>query len=380
MFKEALRLVEYNKRKEVVESLMWKVTHLKPQNESMQLNEADAKGLMDDIKKILPNVTNIKILHDILNRLYKENFETEIDIILEEKEIPSGGIDSFKRIFYSVSDSYENKMEFINLLKNGAFTVGDIDTGKIIKLGNLFKVTNTFIEEMVQILMEWIPRMGAKSAVGMGEAFLVLFINGAKKPTKGDFFYGGTAYEVKSTKKANGSGGGNLAGMSGYKPDLTKHLELFKSLLLKANMEEVQSGARSLNLPSDPNTYNFKTTFKDWNDMLPNTKEATVKIIEELMTTIYYKSKDVKWVDKVVGKDGKVNSDFHKYAGIHMARSYRNAEKFSKYIWFNTNSDTILVTDISQTKANILNGNIAVTGTASFKDSGSNTYRFGLAK
>lgn len=347
------------------------IEKLLEQLESGQLNEGVSADLIAKITGLLKEVKDSAIIQDILIRLYKSTFDQRIDAINLEKEIPPKDGEDFKRKFYAIRGSYDEKNEFLDILEKGVFDFKSIDNNSVVSIGSIVPMTNQFIMSMTQEMTEWTPKMGAKSAVGAGEAFFIYFVAGGKKASSGDFSLGSNKYEVKATKMSNGSGGGRVKGMGKYSPNLVQHLDFF--------MEELKAiHGRKLKLPKNPNSYNFRTKFKELNSILPDTKEKTKELLAKLFTKIYG-STDLGWLDNAITKRGKVVDNFHKHFGYYQASSYIEAENFKKYIFINTANQTILVTSIKQLKKHIDNEVIAVKGSCSFNDAVSSTYQFGLA-
>ena len=340
--------------------------------ESGQLNEGVAADLIVKITQLLKEVTDNSIIQDILIRLYKSTFDQRLNDISESKSIPPKDAEDFKRKFYAIQGSYDEKNEFLDILEKGVFDFKTIDNNKVNTISSLFPSVNPFILSIAKEISEWSPRLGAPSATGAGEAFLIYFVQGGKKASSGDFALGGTKYEIKGTKNSNGSGGGRVKGMGKYEPSLKNSFDFF--------MEELKAiHGRKLKLPKDPNFYNFKTSTPDnLNTVMPNTRQKTKALLTKVLFKIY-DHKDFKWLDAVIKDDGKLVDDFYKYLAYYQADSYIKHEGFKKYIFINTANQTILVSSIKNLKKHIDSGTIKVGGSCSWKDATSTTYQFGLA-
>ena len=342
------------------------------QLELEQLNEGISADLIDKINKLIREVTDSVVIQDILIRLYKSTFDQRLTDIQMSKGIPIKDAEDFKRKFYAIQGSYDEKNEFLDILEQGVFDFKSIDNNKVLQISSLLSIVNPFILSMTQEISEWSPKLGAKSATGAGEAFLIYFVTGGRKASSGDFALGGTKYEIKGTKMSNGTGGGRVKGMGNYEPSVKNALDFF--------MEELKSiHGTKIKLPKDPNFYNFKTSSPDnLNSVMPDTKEKTKELLSKLLTKIYDYT-EFGWLDAAITKKGKLVDDFYKHLAHYQASSYIAHEGFKKYIFVNTANQTILVTSIKDLKKHIDSGTINVSGSCSFKDATSSTYQFGLA-
>ena len=343
------------------------------QLESETLNEGVSSDLIAKINKLIEQVTDSVVIQDILIRLYKSTFDQRLSDIQLTKDIPPKDAEDFKRKFYSVQGSYEEKKQFLDILEEGVFDFKSIDNNKVLKISTLLSKVNPFILSMTQEISEWSPKLGASSATGSGEAFLIYFVKGGKKASSGDFALGGSKYEIKGTKMSNGSSGGRVKGMGKYEPSVKNAFDFFMNELQKIH-------GKKLKLPKDPNFYNFKTGTPDQlNSVMPKTKSKTKALLSKVFMNIYDLN-DFKWLDSVITDDGKLVDGFYKELAYYQANSYISHEGFKKYIFINTANQTLLVTSIKQMKKHIENGTIKVGGSCSFKDATSSTYQFGLAQ
>ena len=129
------------------------------QNFIGSLNEKDTiASLKKDIVKVLGGVDDFGILHDIMNRLYKENFEEEIDMIFEQKDLDSKTKKEFNEMFNSITGTFDDKKACLDAMKGKGILSGSAISGASTPTSmfsnKIMLETNPFIMALYESLVD----------------------------------------------------------------------------------------------------------------------------------------------------------------------------------------------------------------------------------
>lgn len=373
MFREAIETIqeneipeflsEYDKKIEENKKVMKRAEKWLDEN-PLNLNESLS---IDDVKKVIQGmikgVKSFDILDGIMTMLYKTQMENQITKIFSIKDM-SATQDEFMGMIVNAPGSVNEKMEFINFMDedNGTYLLKESsiksNTSKA-KVVDLLDSGSSFISSFSKKLLFWEPKGLSKAAVGKGEAFLILMVQGGRKGSSGDVELPKLKVEVKSTSTAS-KGGARLMNQNYGSP--VTYFDTFKANLIKfadGDQQKINLINQAQPLSLNFNVGNVSSDDSNLNKLLPDNQKDTIKLFTELYTNLYAKPTSFKWLKKVIGKNGKLTNNFHMEEGIFAYDSYRTVEKFDGIWWVAQDTNTSLFTsDIKDFEKHFRSGSI----------------------
>lgn len=245
------------------------------------------------------------------------------------KKINSTGMDAKAgHQILNIVMKYDNPINFFQALQNPMdvkefLTCGDVVTRAI----NKYKLDPKLVMELLQY------QPATQPVTGKVEAFMCLFVEGARKGTKGDVFVNGKQFEVKGS-------GARIRGQSGFGSGAAA------VRTLDTELQRLSRKAR-LEFPLQHSDYTISPNLQGFVDEIAPGLVASGKVYKEDIVNVYakglkevYESADINdikaWVRRCIDVTGVMNTDFYSEYFHFALKYYVERENFDYLVLVET--------------------------------------------